>query len=104
MLRRPLEAAHVLGKLLTALGPERIVWGTDSTWYGSPQPLIDTFRAFQIPERLQAEPAIRPSPRTRRNASSAPTHRRLYGVSDDALGQRRPRMHDRAWVTNASAD
>jgi len=36
MLRRPREAAHVLGKLLVALGPERIVWGTDSAWYGSP--------------------------------------------------------------------
>ena len=54
MLRRPVEAAHVLGKLLAALGPERIVWGTDSTWYGSPQPLIDAFRAFEIPERMQA--------------------------------------------------
>ena len=38
-----------------ALGPERIVWGTDSTWYGSPQPLIDAFRAFRIPERMQEE-------------------------------------------------
>ena len=55
MLRRPVEAAHVLGKLLVALGPERIVWGTDSTWYGSPQPLIDAFRAFAIPERMQDE-------------------------------------------------
>ena len=55
MLRRPVEAAHVLGKLLVALGPERIVWGTDSTWYGSPQPLIDAFRAFTIPERMQEE-------------------------------------------------
>ena len=54
MLRRPVEAAHVLGKLLIALGPDRIVWGTDSTWYGSPQPLIDAFRAFEIPERMQA--------------------------------------------------
>ena len=54
MLRRPVEAAHVLGKLLVALGPERIVWGTDSTWYGSPQPLIDAFRAFQIPDAMQA--------------------------------------------------
>ena len=50
MLRRPLEAAHVLGKLLVALGPERILWGTDSVWYGTPQPLIDAFRAFRIPE------------------------------------------------------
>lgn len=55
MLRRPREAAHVLGKLLAHFGPERILWGTDSTWYGSPQPLIDAFRAFTIPERMQSE-------------------------------------------------
>ncbi len=55
VLRRPVEAAHVLGKLLAHFGPERILWGTDSTWYGSPQPLIDAFRAFTIPERMQAE-------------------------------------------------
>jgi len=24
-------------------------------WYGAPQPLIDAFRAFTIPERLQEE-------------------------------------------------
>jgi predicted TIM-barrel fold metal-dependent hydrolase len=55
VLRRPVEAAHVIGKLLVQLGPERILWGTDSTWYGSPQPLVDAFRAFTIPERMQAE-------------------------------------------------
>ena len=43
------------GKLLTALGPDRIMWGTDSIWYGSPQPLIDAFRAFQIPESFQEQ-------------------------------------------------
>jgi hypothetical protein len=52
MLRRPEEAAHVLGKLLLAVGPDRILWGTDCVWYGSPQPLIDAFRAFTIPDRL----------------------------------------------------
>jgi hypothetical protein len=63
MLRRPTEAAHVLGKLLKAFGPRRILWGTDSTWYGSPQSLIDAFRAFTIPERMQEEfgyPALTP--------------------------------------------
>jgi predicted TIM-barrel fold metal-dependent hydrolase len=55
MLRRPREAAHVLGKLLRAVGEDRIVWGTDSVWYGPPQPLIDAFRVFEIPERFQAE-------------------------------------------------
>lgn len=53
LLRRPLEAAHVVGKLLLAVGPERMLWGTDSVWYGPAQPLIDAFRAFQIPQPLQ---------------------------------------------------
>jgi hypothetical protein len=63
MLRRPHEAAHVLGKLLGAVGPDRIVWGTDSVWYGDPQPLIDAFRAFRIPEWMQERygyPALTP--------------------------------------------
>ena len=55
MMRKPREAAHVLGKLLRAVGPDRIVWGTDCIWYGSPQPLIDSFRAFTIPEDMQQQ-------------------------------------------------
>jgi predicted TIM-barrel fold metal-dependent hydrolase len=47
------DAAHVLGKLLVHLGPERILWGTDSIWYGSPQGQIDAFRAFTISEQFQ---------------------------------------------------
>jgi hypothetical protein len=43
----------VLGKLLVALGPERILWGTDSIWYGSPQDQIAAFRAFEITPAFQ---------------------------------------------------
>lgn len=50
LIRRPVEAAHVLGKLLQAFGQENVIWGTDSIWYGGAQPLIDAFRAFQIPD------------------------------------------------------
>lgn len=53
LLRRPDEAAHVLGKLLVAFGEDNILWGTDSIFYGSPQGQIDAFRAFQIPEEMQ---------------------------------------------------
>jgi hypothetical protein len=102
MLRRPVEAAHVLGKLLVALGPERIVWGTDSTWYGSPQPLIDAFRAFEIPERMQAEFGYPPLTRDDKERIMSTNARVLYGVSDDTVriidGER-----DRSWVANASA-
>lgn len=49
----PVEAAHILGKLVTHAGADRILWGTDSVWWGSPQWQIDAFRRFQIPEEIQ---------------------------------------------------
>jgi predicted TIM-barrel fold metal-dependent hydrolase len=55
LIRRPREAAHVWGKLLKMLGEDNVVWGSDSIWYGSPQPTIDAFRAFQIPDDMCKE-------------------------------------------------
>jgi hypothetical protein len=52
-MTRPDAAAHVLGKLLLHLGEDRILWGTDSIWYGAPQDQISAFRAFRIPESMQ---------------------------------------------------
>ena len=49
----PTEAAHALGKLLKHVGPNRVLWGTDSIWYGSPQDQIQAFRAFQISREFQ---------------------------------------------------
>ena len=53
VMRTPDEAAHVLGKLLTAVGSSNVLWGTDSIWYGSPQGQIDAFRAFEITPEYQ---------------------------------------------------
>ena len=85
MLRRPVEAAHVLGKLLTHFGPERILWGTDSTWYGSPQPLIDAFRAFTIPERMQETFGYPPLTAAAKAAILGHNAARLYGIDLDAV-------------------
>jgi hypothetical protein len=63
VLSSPDEAAHVLGKLLTRVGTDRVLWGTDAIWYGSPQPQLMAFRAFEItPEYQQrfAYPALTP--------------------------------------------
>jgi len=87
MLRRPVEAAHVLGKLLRAVGPDRIVWGTDSIWYGSPQPLIDAFRTFEIPERMQEQfgyPALTTETKAKILGVNA---RAVYGISDDDVAR-----------------
>jgi uncharacterized protein len=105
ILRRPAEAAHVLGKLLKSLGPDRIVWGTDSIWYGSPQPLIDAFRSFQIPESLQEKygyPALTAETKDKILSHNA---RRLYSVSDTALADAAGSLGASAsWVGSASTE
>lgn len=40
------RSAHLIGKLVYYVGPKRVVWGTDSLWYGSPQTVITAFRRF----------------------------------------------------------
>jgi len=49
---RPLECAHLLGTLLRDLGPDYVMWGTDSALWGNPQWQIEAFRKFQIPDQL----------------------------------------------------
>ena len=49
----PTVAAHIMGQLMKYLGPDRIVFGSDSVWYGSPQWQIDAFWRFQIPEEMR---------------------------------------------------
>jgi hypothetical protein len=59
----PTQAAHVLGKLLKQFGPDNVVWGTDSIWYGTPQDQIQAFRAFDITAEFQEQygyPALTP--------------------------------------------
>ncbi|MGH7788340.1 MAG: amidohydrolase family protein [Candidatus Binatia bacterium] len=51
----PQAAAHLLGSLLQVLGPERIIWGTDSIWWGTPQWQIEAFKALTIPPAMQEE-------------------------------------------------
>jgi hypothetical protein len=55
LLTSPNQAAHALGKLLSRVGANRVLWGTDAVWYGSPQPQIMAFRAFEISPQLQEQ-------------------------------------------------
>jgi predicted TIM-barrel fold metal-dependent hydrolase len=80
MLRRPREAAHVLGKLLVAVGPDRILWGTDSVWYGPPQPLIDAFRRFTIPAWMQETFGYPPLTTAVKEAILGTNAAALYGI------------------------
>ena len=48
----PTVAAHILGQLLKYLGDERIVFGSDSLWYGNPQWQIEALWRFEIPDEM----------------------------------------------------
>ena len=52
MITFPSVCAHMLGQLLKYMGPERIVFGSDSLWYGAPQWQIEAFWRFQIPQDM----------------------------------------------------
>ncbi len=88
VMRDPTQAAHTLGKLLKHVGPKRVLWGTDSIWYGSPQDQIQAFRAFQISREFQERygyPALTPDVKADVfGLSAAP----IYGV-DPAQARRR---------------
>lgn len=98
---RPREAAHVIGKLLVALGEDNIVWGTDSVWYGPTQQLLDSLRAFQIPLDMQEEfgyPSLTDEIKDKilsRNAA------RIYGLDLDEL-RRNAENDDMAWLKEAA--
>jgi predicted TIM-barrel fold metal-dependent hydrolase len=81
LMRDPEQAAHAIGKLVRHCGPDNVLWGTDSIWYGSPQDQIQAFRAFQIAPALREKHGyseITPALRARifgRNAA------KVYGLS-----------------------
>mgnify|MGYP002336073942 CR=1 FL=1 len=99
VMNSPDEAAHLLGKLITYVGPKRIAWGTDSLWYGSPQPEIVGLRRFEftdegkelygVPYGLEGdvndptERAPRPE-RTIRNGILGRNAARAYEINPDA--------------------
>jgi hypothetical protein len=51
----PTVCAHILGQLMKFMGEERIVFGSDSVWYGSPQWQIEALWRFEIPEALREQ-------------------------------------------------
>lgn len=73
VMGNPLEAAHVIGKLLRYVGEDRILWGTDCVWTGSPQEQIVAFRAFEIQEELRARHGY--------PALTAEAKRKIFGLN-----------------------
>lgn len=48
----PTVAAHLVGQVMKYWGSSRMVFGTDSLWYGSPQWQIEAFWRYRIPDAI----------------------------------------------------
>jgi len=95
VMRDPDQAAHLMGKLLKAFGEDRVLWGTDSIWYGSPQDQIQAFRAFQISREFQQRfgyPELTPQLKRKVFGLNAAL---VYGLKPDAMRRKlaKDRVH-----------
>jgi uncharacterized protein len=51
----PTVWSHLIGQLLYYMGPNNIVFGSDSLWYGGPQWQIEAFWRSRIPDNIRDE-------------------------------------------------
>jgi predicted TIM-barrel fold metal-dependent hydrolase len=83
----PRLAAAMLGQLIKGLGGDKVVWGTDSVWYGSPQWQIEALRRLEIPADLQETHGFAPlgaADGMVKNAIFSANAARLYDVDVSA--------------------
>ncbi|MBL8514762.1 MAG: amidohydrolase family protein, partial [Betaproteobacteria bacterium] len=85
LMRDPDSAAHALGKLFKYCGPNNVLWGTDSIWYGSPQDQIQAFRTFQIAAPLREKYGYPQMTKELRAKVFGLNALKIYPVPDDVL-------------------
>jgi uncharacterized protein len=80
----PTACAHLLGQAIDAFGADRVLWGTDSIWYGTPQWQIEAFRRFEIPQALVDKHGYTALSRTIKEQIFGGNAARLFGVDVNA--------------------
>lgn len=101
MIGQPRVSAAMLGILMKGLGADRVCWGTDAVWTGSPQWQIEGLRRIEIPEDMRKRHGFAPlGPATGPIKSKifAETSARLYGIDEPA---RRKVMGDKLAAAKA---
>jgi predicted TIM-barrel fold metal-dependent hydrolase len=83
----PRFAAALVGTLCRGLGPDHVIWGSDSVWYGSPQWQVEAFRRLEIPEDMRKKhhfQALGPADGLVKSAIFGGNAARLYKISVQA--------------------
>jgi hypothetical protein len=84
----PRYCAGILGTLIKGMGENRVLWGTDSVWYGSPQWQIEALRRLEIPEDLREKFRFRslgPAGGTLKERIFAGNARQVYAFDTEGL-------------------
>jgi len=85
VITHPEICGHLLGQLFDGFGAERILWGTDCIWWGSPQWLIESFRRFQIQESLRDRFGYAEITDAQRDIIFGKNSAELYDIDIDAV-------------------
>jgi hypothetical protein len=76
----PSVCAHILGQGLKFFGEDRIVFGSDSVWYGAPQWQIEAMWRFQIPDQFRKQFGYPELTETAKRKILGLNNARLYGI------------------------
>ena len=76
----PTVAAHIMGQLMKFMGEDRIVFGSDSVWYGSPQWQLEALWRFRIPEEMRERYGYPELTEAAKRKILGLTSARLYGI------------------------
>ncbi len=69
-----------MGQLMKFMGEDRIVFGSDSVWYGSPQWQIEALWRFQIPEDVRKKYGYPELTERAKRKILGVTSAKLYGI------------------------
>jgi len=90
----PTIAAHIMGQLMKFMGEDRIVFGSDSVWYGSPQWQIEAFWRFQIPAALREKYGYPELTESAKRKILGLNSAKLYGIQALDTGTYKPVPND----------
>jgi predicted TIM-barrel fold metal-dependent hydrolase len=85
LVSHPRVCAAIMGILIKGLGANRVCWGSDAVWTGSPQWQIEGLRRLEIPEDMQRAHGfapLGPADGPVKTAIFGDNNARLYGITD----------------------
>jgi len=77
----PRFCAALVGQLVNLMGPERVVWGSDSVWYGSPQWQIEAMRRLEVPGDIMQKMGWN----TRLGGPNSEVKQKIFGLNSAQL-------------------